>query len=389
MTASTLLRSLLLLLALVGAATLSAARSATAQPTRPDSAAVLLAAAEDFANRGADDMAEALYRHILERFPGTAAAESARTRLEDVSSRESPAGGEVELKMWSTIYGLYNGGALIPTALGSTRSEAVGVGLLLGGPAGFLAGLKLTQSRPYSAGQARAITWGATWGTFQGFQWADLLDVGEDRYGSPSDEAIATSMIIGGAVGLAGGAIAARRDITPGAATSAMMGSLWGTWFGVASSIIMDLDGDRAVAAMMLAGNAGLIGGALAGSRVPLSRGRTRLISVGGLIGTFAGVGGVLIGQADSEKVMVGIPLVTGIAGLALGAAATRDRDWPDTSEDAEAAAPLPAPGSLLNWSEGKWALSTPLPTPVLEPTPRNDGREGLVWRVPLLKVRF
>ena len=46
---------------------------------RPDSAAVLLAAAEDFANRGADDMAEAQYRRILERFPGTAAADSART----------------------------------------------------------------------------------------------------------------------------------------------------------------------------------------------------------------------------------------------------------------------------------------------------------------------
>lgn len=387
MKASTLRRGLLL--PALSAAALSAPHPASAQITRADSAAVLLAAAEDFANRGADDIANALYRHILERFPGTAAAETARTRLEDATGRQSRAGGEVELKVWSTIYGLYNGGALIPMALGSTRPETVGAGLLLGGPAGFLIGLKLTQMRPYSAGQARAITWGATWGMFQGLQWADLLNLGEDRYGSLSNEAIATSMIIGGAVGIVGGAIAARRDITPGTATSAMLGSVWGTWFGVASSIIMYSDGNGSVATMMLAGNAGLIGGALAGSRVPLSSGRIRLISVGGLIGTFAGVGGVLIGQPDSEKVMVGIPLLTGIAGLALGAAATRNRDWTDTSEDAGAAASLPAPGSLLNWSDGNWAFSTPLPIPVPAPTTGNDGRDKTVWKVPLLSVRF
>lgn len=387
MNTSNPLRGLLLLA--LSAAALSAANPASAQLTRADTAAALLAVAEDFENGGADDIAEALYRHIVERFPATTAAVIAQTRLEAVTDQSSRTGGEVEMKVWSTIYGLYNGGALLPMALGSTEPEAVGFGLLLGGPAGFLVGHKLAGSRPISPGQARAITWGGTWGTIQGAMVAEALDLGDDMYGNTSSEALGGAMIVGGALGIVGGAIAARRPITPGTGTSAMLGSLWGTWFGAASSVLMDIEGDGILATMMLAGNAGLIGGAIAGSRVPISRGRSRLISVGGLIGGFGGVGVTLIGDVDSDKVAIGIPLVTSIAGLALGAVATRNGDWDDGSDDAEAAASLPAPGSLLSRSDGNWAFSTPLPTPLLEPSLRNEGHDGLVWKVPLLKVRF
>jgi len=114
-----------------------------------------------------------------------------------------------------------------------------------------------------------------------------------------------------------------------------MLGSLWGTWFGAAASVLMDIEGDGVLATMM---------------------------------------------------VTVGIPLVTRIAGLALGVAATRDMDRGDASGDAGAEGSLPIPGSLLNWSDGNWALSTPLPTPVQEPTSRNDGRASLFWRVPAVE---
>ena len=384
----TLLRGLLLLA--ISAAALSAPHPASAQLTRTDSSAVLLATAEDFANRGADDIAEALYRHILEHYPETDAAEAARTRLEVVTDRQSQNGGEVEIKVWSATYGLLHGGVLVPMAAGSTEPEAVGAGLLLGGPAGFLLGFKLTESRPYSPGQARALTWGGTWGTIQGAMFADLADLGESEYDNASSEATAGSMIVGGALGVAGGAILSRREIAAGTGTSAMLGSLWGLWFGAASSVLMDIDdGDGLIGMMMLTGNAGLIGGAIAGSRVPISRGRARLISLGGLLGGFAGLGVVLMGTPDSEKVVIGIPLVTSIAGLALGTVVTRGRDWADRSDDVRAAATLTPPGTLVNWSEGNWALSTPLPTPALQPTPQNGGRDGLTWKVPLLRVRF
>jgi len=378
MNTSILLRRLLLVALF---ATALSPRPASAQLTRADSAAVLLAAAEDFANRGADDIAEALYRHILERFPGTAAAETARTRLDSATDERSQTGGEVEIKVWSTIFGLYNGGVLMPIAFNADEAEAIGAGLLIGGPVGFLIGHQLTRARPYSPGQARALTWGASWGTIQGALFATMFDVDAD--------VAARLMIAGGTAGIVGGSLIARREIPAGTGTSAMLGSLWGLWYGVASSVLADLEFQGTGAAMMLAGNAGLIAGAVAGSRVPLSRGRARLISLGGLLGGFAGAGMVLIGQPDSEKVAIGIPMVMSMAGLAVGALATRGGDWADRSDDVRSAASLPAPGSLLNWSEGNWALSTPLPTPVREPTLRSEGHDGLVWKVPLLKVRF
>ena len=381
-----LLRGLLLLA--LSAAALSAPRPASAQLTRADTAAVLLSAAEDFANRGADDVAEALYRHILERFPGTVAAETARTRLEVVTGRQSQAGGEVELKVWSSLYGLWQGVA-VPLAFNADEPEVYGLGLLVGGPAGFLIGRAMARSRPRSLGQARAITWGGTWGAIQGWGWAWALDLGTGDEDA-SIEAALTSMIVGGAAGIAGGLAMARREITPGASTSAMLGSLWGTWFGFSTAYLADVEGDGLTAAAMIVGNAGLVAGALAGSRMPLSRGRARLISVGGLVGAFGGLGIVLIGQPDGDKTVMATILASSIAGLALGAAGTReDRGESDPSENLETATSLTPPGALLNWSDGDWALSTPLPSPVLEPVGRNDGRDGLVWKVPLLKVRF
>ncbi len=395
MNTSTLLRGLLLLA--LSAAALTASRPASAQLTRADSAAVLLATAENFANRGAYDIAEALYRHILERFPGTAAAETARTRLEVVTGRQSQAGGEAELKVWSSLYGLWQGVA-IPLAASADDAEVYGLGLLVGGPAGFLLGRAMARSRPRTLGQARAITWGGTWGAIQGWGWALALDLGTgDRdnydgslYGEDeSIEAALTSMIVGGAAGIAGGLVMARREITPGTATSAMLGSLWGTWFGFSTAYLADVEGDGLTAAAMIVGNAGLVAGALAGSRMPLSRARARLISVGGVVGAFGGLGINLIAQPDGDKTIMATILAGSIAGLALGVAGTRnDRGETDPGEDLSAAS-LPAPGSLLNWSHGNWAFSTPLPTPALEPTGRNGGRDGLVWKVPLLKVRF
>ncbi len=394
MNTSTLLRRLLL--PALFAAALSP-HPASAQFTRTDTAAAVLAVAEDFANRGADDIAEALYRHILERYPGTPAAETARTRLEVVTGRQSQAGGEVELKVWSSLYGLWQGVA-IPLAMDVDDPEPYGLGLLVGGPAGFLAGRALARSRPVSLGQARAITWGGTWGAIQGWGWARALDFGKGErnaysgrlYGEDeSTQAAVASMIVGGAAGIAGGLALARREITPGTATSAMLASLWGTWFGFSTAYLADVEGDGLTAAAMIAGNVGLALGAQAG-RIPLSRGRARLISVGGLIGAFGGLGLNLLVQPDDDKTAMAIVLTSSIAGLIAGAAGTRDdRGETDSSEDLEAAASILAPGALFNWSDGDWAFSTPLPTPVLETSLRSEGHDGLIWKVPLLKVRF
>lgn len=373
-------------------------RPASAQVTVADSAAVLLAAADDFDRRGERAVAEALYRHIADRFPDTDAGATARARLGEVTAEQSRAGGETELKVWSTVYGTWLGIA-VPTAAGADESEPYGVGLLLGAPVGFFGGRAFAQSRPVSLGQARAITWGGTWGMIQGLGWANALDFGGGERiiegdividEEASTEAMFTSMIVGSALGIGGGMLAARREISPGTATSANLGSLWGLWFGVAGSILFDLDEDATWATTMLTGNAGLIGGALAGSRWPLSRSRSRLISVGGLIGGVAGAGLILIAEPDDDETAIAIPLTTSIVGLVLGTTLTRGHDAEeDAGTNLQAAGHFAPSGALLNRSQGAWSLSAPLPLPVREPALRPGGRDALRWKLPLLNVRF
>lgn len=348
-----------------------------AQVTPADSAAVLLATATAFEAEGDRDVADALYRHIARRFPGTPAAESALARL----SGRPTAGGETELRVWATTYGLWTGVA-IPAALGSEEPAAYGAGLLLGGPVGYLVAHRFVRSRPVSPGQARAISWGGTWGTIQGNGWAIALDLDDDRV-----EDRFWSMIAGGAIGTVGGVLASRREITPGTATAATAGSLWGTWFGVAASVLADAEEDPMVAAAMITGNVGLVAGALAGSRVPLSRGRTRLISLGGVIGGFAGLGTALIADVDDEQRAIAFPLVGSIAGLIAGGALTRGDDIED--DPYEAAASGFGANALVNWTGGALSLSTPLPTPAWDLAARAHGESGLTWKIPLLNVRF
>ena len=360
---------------------------ASAQITPADSAAVLLGTAGELEQRGERGAAETLYRYITDRFEGTPAAATALARLDDAAGEQPPGGGETELQVWSTTYGIWLG-MMVPLALDAEDPEPYGAGLLLGAPGGFLAGRALARSRPLSLGQARAITWGGTWGALQGMALANARSVDE--------QAFIRSMIVGSGVGIAGGMLAARQEIMPGTATSATLGSLWGSWFGLATSTLLDYTDDPIWVVMMATGNAGLVGGALAGSRWPLSRSRARLISVGGLIGGVAGVGTVLIADVDDEDTTIGLALTGSVVGLVLGGVLTRGHDTEeDMSGNEPAAGSLAAMGALVNWSGGDWSLSVPLPSPSFDPALRYGARygatapDGLVWKVPLLNVRF
>ena len=368
---------------------------AAAQRTAADSAAILLAAAVDLQARGELETAQLLHSLILESFPGTAAAESAEARLGVIAKDRSRSGGEIELRVWSALFGLWQGLA-IPDAI-NAGNTGYGIGLLAGAPAGFLLGHVMSRSRPYSAGQARAITWGGIWGAVQGMGWAHALDLGADEYnedGSP--EAVSASMAVGAALGMVGGMLVARHEIRPGTSTSAMLGSLWGVAIGFMTLVVVDpdMEGDEYWANVMHTGNVGLVAGTYLGSRMSLSPSRAALISLGGAIGYFAGLGVNLIndptGQNTSDRRLVGSMLASTVVGLATATYLTRDgRGGDDPREDTEVAGPSAAPGALLSRSGGDWALSAPLPSPVWHPSTRRDGRGGLSWKVPLLSLRF
>ena len=369
------MRKSVFVLLVVALGALFPARVEAQQVTRSDSAAIFLEAARMLEARGQGAAADAIYQLILERFPDTFAADAARSRVRvPVTDRVSTSSGAVELKVWSTLYGLWLGVA-VPAAFGANDSEAYGVGLLVGGPVGFLVGQGLARSRSLSDAQARAITFGGTWGTWQGFGWSRVLDLGEglecDGDLCVSDggaEETFAAMVVGGIAGIGVGTMLSRKNITPGIASTVSFGALWGTWFGTAAGVLIDAEDDGLLAASLIGGDAGLVTAAILAPRWNMSRNRARLISIAGVIGGLAGGGIDLITRPDDEKAAVAIPLAGSIIGLTIGAVTTRSYDArnPGGNENDGAGS------ALLRLDRGRFSIDMPIPHLAALPHTRN-----------------
>ncbi len=355
---------------------LAAAPSPTsAQVSAAESAAVLLETARSFSAAGDQEVARALYRYIVENFAGTAQATAAGLALSTVPA--SAAGsGETELQVWSTMYGLFLGIA-VPGALGVDQSEPYGIGLLLGGPAGFLTGRTVARRKNITVGQARAITLGGTWGAWQGFGWREVLDIEGsqtcdfDHCSGSTDQEALTAMILGSAVGLTTGALLARKPISDGTAAGANFGALWGTWLGTAGGVLAGLEDDALLGSALIAGNVGLAAMAFRADDLGWSRNRWRVVSIAGVLGGLGGLGIDLLVQPDDEKVAIGIPLLTSIVGLGVGIRSTRNS--PGAYEGRGQGA-----GGLLSYRDGSFHLDDPMLAPTLVPL---DGPRGTTWK--------
>ena len=271
--------------------------------------------------------------------------------------------------MWAATYGLWLGVA-VPGWLGADQPEPYGAGLLMGGPAGYFGGKALAESLNLTEGQARAVTLGGTWGTWQGFGWAEVLELGGQEYcydggcfkDGPSAEARFGAMVVGGLTGIAAGALLSRSEISRGVASTVNYGALWGTWFGYATSVLLDFDDDdQPLTGALLGGNAGLLTMALSAQGWNITRNRARLVSIAGVIGGLGGLGLDLLLQPDDDKTLVAIPLATSLLGLGIGVVTTRGAD----TELARADDSLSSlSGALFKLDEGRFGVGFPTPTP-------------------------
>lgn len=375
---------------LIAAVMLPVAAAVQAQ-TRADSAAVLLEAADQLRQRGEAGAARAVLALIADRYAGTPAAAQVNAMLAAMRGAPAVAGsGRTELMVWSTTYGAWLGIAL-PLIADAEGSEVYGLGLLLGAPAGFFAARQYANSARPSDGQTRAITFGGTWGTYQGFGWAEYLDLGRQNRECPAHStepcfyddddnemrARVGAAVVGGLAGIGTGAMLARKPISAGTAAAVSLSGIWGTWFGFAGSVVAGVDdGDNGLLITLLSGNTALIWSALRAPSWQMSESRARLISIGGVIGLLGGGGLLLIVQPDNEQVGMAFPLVGSIAGLAIAARSTNTMDDFDASDR----------GALLNRDERGWGLGTPAAGVRLERTP--VGVEPAL-HLPLLRVQF
>jgi hypothetical protein len=367
-----------------------------AQVTPADSAAVLLGVARSLRAEGRTALANSLLTLIIERYAATPAATEAQQLREGLRNVQDERSGRTELLVWSTSYGLMLG-ALTPVAFEADSEEAVGFGLLVGGPIGYAAGRAMLGERDLSEGQARAISFGSFWGAWQGFGWANVLDIGEREvctdFGGgcfrqdPSGETLLRSAIVGSIMGIGTGLYLARKDIPAGTATTVNFGALWGTWYGGALYFLVDGDGsdeDNGLAATLMGGNVGLAAMAVMAPKWQLSRGRARLISISGVAGLLGGLGILLISGAEGQGSIL-VPLAGSTLGLAAGVGWTRNYDEQMRTRGGDSEL-----SSALHWQNGKLQLALPeLTLQSLETRRAGKPAYEPAVRIPLFSAKF
>ncbi|HSL69908.1 MAG TPA: hypothetical protein VK864_06670 [Longimicrobiales bacterium] len=376
-----------------------AAAPAAAQMTQADSAAVLLGVATRLRAEGRNALANSMLDLILERWGNTPAAAEARTLRGELRTVVEERSGKTELLVFTTTYGLALG-VMIPPAFEANDPEAYGLGLIAGGPAGYFLGRSILRSRSMSEGQARAISFGTIWGAWQGFGWANALDIGVEEECDPdgnfcfeSDvdgKTLVRGTILGSMAGLATGLFLSRKEIPAGTATTVNFGALWGTWYGFALNVLLadednDIagDDDTTLIYSLIGGDAGLLLSALAAPHWHLSRARARLISISGVAGGLAGLGLILILQPDGDEDWVALPMATSAAGLALGVVWTRNYDERNAPRVREGNG-----GALLELDRGL-RLGVPTPGLRLIDADRSGRRKAPALAIPLLKATF
>lgn len=352
-----------------------------AQATRADSAAILLNAAQRLEADGQRVAANAVLAFIVRNYGDTPSAATARHDLAGRSS-EAEGSGRVELVAWGTLYGAWLGVA-VPAALSVNSAELYGLGLLVGGPVGFMAAQSIATSRHVTLGEARAMTFGFRWGSSQAFGWLNELS------DNVSPEKGFTALVLGGVGGMAlGGAVAHRRRLTAGQVAFAAQGYYWGTYYAATLCAILDID-NRTASYVLAGGDIGMITAGLAAPE-GITAGRAWLTSALGITGMLAGWGLDLIVQPEGEDLILGIPMVASAVGLVIGSrvAAEMARQRPEAG-DAPGAAALPS--ALLDVGASGLRVGLPAPSPTLVPVGERGFRR--LYRpavaVPLVRVAF
>lgn len=237
--------------------------------------------------------------------------------------------GRTELLTWTTLLGLVEGG-LVVGAIGADGSAAASLPLL-GGAMGFFGPLFATQNRTVTEASGTLTGYGGLQGYAHAVELAVLFG-GEDLDG----QAVSGLAAIGGAVEAGiGYALGANQGWSPGMAEMIAYNGTYGNLVGLGVAGVMIGNGDGTDAEARLAAGTSLLGslaGLYAGHRMgrtgTYTRGDARIYALAGL--EAARLASSIVVVSDIDDVRTNASLITGfgLAGLGLGAALVRDRDF-------------------------------------------------------------
>ncbi len=153
--------------------------------------------------------------------------------------------------------------------------------------------------------------------------------------------------------------------ISPGAASLAGSGALWGTATGLALlGLIQPQNSDQTFGTLLLATNLGVAIGLAVGTQMPLSRSRVLLMDLGALLGglTLGGIG-VIVESASNSRSGLQVVSVLALLGMFGGGGLslyfTRGMDAPS---------PGAGGGSLFSYRDGQVGIGVPLPEAMADP---------------------
>jgi hypothetical protein len=234
-----------------------------------------------------------------------------------------------ELVFWSTAGGLFTAENVCVIAdCNSPRVTAAVYTLSVGGALG----LSIAATRHGVApGEAQLYNSAQTWGIWSG------LGINGGFAHSAGDAGVAIAAQAGGLV--AGIGLWQTWHPTQGDVALANSFLLWSTVLSLWADLAADHE--PTLRESVVLGDAGLVLGGLISTRVHMSRGRTLLIDVGGVIGV---IGGGLVAVGTHSDGAAGVALLVGTA-AGLGLAAATSKDW-DTPPVAIAPARIPVPGA-------------------------------------------
>ena len=258
-------------------------------------------------------------------------AREGEPRAVDPDAPDAVARGE--LVFWSTVGGIFTAANVCVMAGCRSQREYAGVyTLTVGGSLGLAA---LASRNGVAQGEAQLYNSAQTWGSWN----AVAINDGFAR--DSGEAAVAVGAQAGGL--LAG--IGLWRTWHPTQGDVALTNSflLWSTVL----SLWVDVAADRepTLREVVLVGDVGLVLGALVSTRAKMSRGRTLLVDVGGVIGV---LGGGLIGVGTRSSGPLGTSLLIGTA-AGLGIAAVSTRNW-DAPHVAIAPARITGPAGGKGW---------------------------------------
>jgi hypothetical protein len=232
-------------------------------------------------------------------------------RRDDPNAPSNVARGE--FVFWTTLGGVLLSGNLCVMIDCSTDREYAGVYTLTIG--GSLAASLLATRRGLRQGEAQLYNSVQTWGA-----WNSLLI--NDGFAEDAQEAgVSIALQFGGLA--AGVGLWQAWKPTRGDVALANTFLFWGAMLTVWGHLMADEE--PTIRAVVAVSDLALLAGAVISSRVEVSRGRTLLIDVGGVLGIMTGG---LVAVATDSDTGAGTALMLGtLAGLGIGIAATSEWD--------------------------------------------------------------